>query len=160
MADRRDPVTPAEKEAFRRTARPANTAAGAVYPNREHRNADRAARRHAHVALHELEGMALRLRQKLDTGSSEFEGSDADRLAEQAGKARTAFAEIAILRDVREWHAADLAAQGEAVERFGKAEGIVRTLAEMSTDSTNPTSTIIGLVEAARELVPEEERQS
>jgi hypothetical protein len=113
MTDRKDPVTPAEKEAFRRTARPANTAAGAVYPNREHRNADRASRRHAAIALHELQGMALRLAQKLDTGSSEFEATDADRLAEQVGKARAAFAELAILRDVREWHAADVAEAAE-----------------------------------------------
>jgi hypothetical protein len=151
----------AEREAFSRTRERQAGALGIDYPNREHQNADRAARRHAATALAELESMTHGLARRLDTGSLDFEANDADRLAEQAGKARAAFAEIAILRDVREWHAADLADAQDAMADLpaGPVMDIVRSLASMRTDSTNPTSQITGLVEAARELVPESERE-
>jgi hypothetical protein len=81
-----------------------------VYPNREHQNQDRAARRRAAQALDEIEAEAGILRRKLagaDNPRSTVDGDDTQLIA---GKVRDLTAQLAIigvLRDVRAWHALD-----------------------------------------------------
>ncbi len=76
------------------------------YPNREHENADRAAMRRALHTLEGIRGEANDLHLRL----SRDQRVDADDAQVISGKVRDLtgyLAELATLRDVREWHAAD-----------------------------------------------------
>jgi hypothetical protein len=93
--------------------------AGPAYPNREHKNADRAARRRALAALNAITAEAERLRQKLQEADNPLSSLDSDDTRTMDGKVHDLTAEFAVigaLRDVREWHAADLAEAGKGAE--------------------------------------------
>jgi hypothetical protein len=80
-----------------------------TYPNREHQAADQAAMRRALKALTDIKGEAEDLHLRL----SRDQRVDADDAQTITGKVRDLIgylAELATLRDVREWHAADQAA--------------------------------------------------
>lgn len=78
------------------------------YPNREHENADKAARRRAIKALDDIIDDAQTLQRRIARGY-EPHGTDAQRRADKAVASAVNFAFLEQLRDVREWHAADLA---------------------------------------------------
>lgn len=78
------------------------------YPNREHANADKAARRRALKALDDIIEDAQALKRRIENGY-EPHGTDAERLADKAIAASVNFAFLEQLRDVRAWHAADSA---------------------------------------------------
>jgi citrate lyase beta subunit len=77
------------------------------YPNREHANADKAARRRAISALDSIEANARALARRIEDGSYEPHGEDAQRFAEATVKVAVNLGALETLRDVREWHAAD-----------------------------------------------------
>ena len=114
-----------------------------VYPNREHANADRAARRRAHKALDEIEAEAANLRRRLklaDNPLSSLDGDDAQLLAGQLRALTAELAIIGILRDVREWHQADRADAERDAESAWR-----RWLAEEADDA------IAGVIDAGSE---------
>lgn len=80
---------------------------GAVtaYPNREHENTDKAARRRALQALSDIEGEVAFLRKRINDGIAD--GDDTSTLAQRAVDVTRQFGRLEALRDVREWHAAD-----------------------------------------------------
>jgi hypothetical protein len=78
------------------------------YPNREHMNADAAARRRAVAALEKIGEHTAELADRLNNGAVPEPG-EAYLLTGQAARAATHLAELAMLRDVREWDAADQA---------------------------------------------------
>lgn len=80
------------------------------YPNREHRNGDRAARRRAHAALDAIEAEVATLRRRLKSADNPLSSLDGDDTQLIMGKVRDLTAELAImaaLRSVREWAKAD-----------------------------------------------------
>jgi hypothetical protein len=83
-----------------------------VYPNPEHRVADRTARRRAETALiaiaAEVETLRRRLRQA-DNPLSSLDGDDVQVLTSKVQDLTVEFSHIGLLRDVREWAAADRA---------------------------------------------------
>ncbi len=81
------------------------------YPNREHENTEKAARRRATDALGIMIIDAQDLARKL-TGWKDVDAQDAQRFHELSGKVTANLAILETLRDVREWHAADLVEQG------------------------------------------------
>lgn len=81
------------------------------YPSREHANADKAARRRALKALDDIIEDAQTLKRRIEHGY-EPHGEDAQRIADKAVAVAVNFAFLEQLRDVREWHAADQAADG------------------------------------------------
>lgn len=78
------------------------------YPNREHANADKAARRRALQSLADIEAEVAFLRKRVNGDVAD--GDDTSTLAQRAVDATRHFAALEALRDVREWHAADRAA--------------------------------------------------
>lgn len=75
------------------------------YPNREHKNADDAARRRALKALDDIEAEVTFLRRRVNGGTA-----DADHTSTLAARTADVVRQLAVLealRDVREWHAAD-----------------------------------------------------
>lgn len=79
------------------------------YPNREHKNADEAARRRALTSLRALIEDAETLIRRIESGGYEPHGEDGTRFTSQAVKLTANLAYLEQLRDVREWHAADAA---------------------------------------------------
>lgn len=79
----------------------------AGYPNREHGNADKAARRRALAALNGIEDETRMLRRKIATEVAD--GDDTQVLADHVRLLTRDLAVLGTLRDVREWHAADVA---------------------------------------------------
>lgn len=84
----------------------------ADYPNREHENADKAARRRALRALADIETEVEYLRKRVASGVAD--GDDTATLMQRAADLTRHLAVLGNLRNVREWHAAD---QAEAVAR-------------------------------------------
>lgn len=78
------------------------------YPNREHKNADEAARRRALAGLRDIVEDAQALFRRIENGY-EPHGTDAQRLADKAVAITVSLSALETLRDVREWHAADTA---------------------------------------------------
>jgi hypothetical protein len=76
----------------------------AIYPNREHENAVNSATRRALSALDAISENVDLIRGKLAAGTV-----DARYLQEQAGRMFEYLTTLETLRDVRDWHAADLA---------------------------------------------------
>lgn len=78
------------------------------YPNREHANADKAARRRALAALAHLTDEAGNFRQRIEGGYA-IDGDDARRIERLASDITRHVSVIGILSEVREWHALDAA---------------------------------------------------
>lgn len=76
-----------------------------TYPNREHANADKAARRRALQALADIESEVAFLRKRIEHDLAD--GNDTSTLAQRAVDVTRQFAFLEALREVREWHAAD-----------------------------------------------------
>lgn len=75
------------------------------YPNREHENKDKAARRRAHAALDMIASEVSVVGRRIEGG-----GADADDCRQMAEHVRALTEHLAVLetlREVREWHAAD-----------------------------------------------------
>jgi len=79
------------------------------YPNREHRNADKAARRRARSALNDIAQHVAYLHRQLDLDSPSLDEDSAQPLAEKTRALTGHLARLGQLRDAREWHAADQA---------------------------------------------------
>jgi hypothetical protein len=75
------------------------------YPNREHANADKVARRRALAALDDIEGEVAFLRKRVNGGLGD--GDDTGTPAERAADVTRHLSVLGTLREVREWHAAD-----------------------------------------------------
>jgi hypothetical protein len=73
------------------------------YPNREHANADKAARRRALQALTDIEAEVAFLRRRINGDVAD--GDDTSTLAQRAVDVTRHFATLEALRDAREWHA-------------------------------------------------------
>ena len=87
------------------------------YPNREHSNADKAARRRALAALEEIKAEADNFIRRIDKGY-ELSGADAERLVTKAFKVAVNFSIAETLSNVREWHAADQATGTTGLEHI------------------------------------------
>jgi len=83
------------------------------YPNREHENADKAARRRALKAVDEIAGECALLRRKLEAGR-DLDADDVQTITHSLMRLTQNLSALTVLRDVREWDAADKA---EAVAR-------------------------------------------
>lgn len=80
------------------------------YPNREHENADKAARRCALKALDGIESEMLSLRRRLTYNDRNApDGDETQRIAALTRDLIQHLSILGALREVREWHAADLA---------------------------------------------------
>ena len=75
------------------------------YPNREHENADKAARRRALNALNDIEGEVAYLRLRI--AGDLADGDDTSTVAQRTTDVTRQLAILGALREVREWHAAD-----------------------------------------------------
>jgi|GEM_PF-2976442 len=82
------------------------------YPNREHQNADQAARRRALKALDDMYSEVEILRQRIQRGR--VDGDDTQRIASLARDITQHVSVLGALGEVREWHAADVAAGPDA----------------------------------------------
>lgn len=78
-----------------------------TYPNREHKNADSAARRRALRALGDIENEILVLRRRIDAGTAD--GDDAQIMTDRVREVVKNISILGALREVREWDAADKA---------------------------------------------------
>lgn len=87
-----------------------------TYPNREHQVADDSARRRALAELKSIEQEVGYLRAKLDRGSR-VEPENAQPMHEKILDLIRDLAILSTLREVREWHAADVAATQVAAYR-------------------------------------------
>jgi hypothetical protein len=74
-----------------------------VYPSREHKNEDRAARRRALDRLAAIETEAALLRRRVERGQTE--GVDGAAMARLADELTLNLTIIGVLRDTRAWHA-------------------------------------------------------
>jgi hypothetical protein len=83
----------------------------AAYPNREHEVADSAARRRALHCIEQIRGDLDVLERRLKQGGSTVsaDGADGHRVAGLVYDLGLNLQALETLRDVREWHAADLA---------------------------------------------------
>ena len=79
------------------------------YPNREHEIADKAAKRRAIRALDEIVNEAGILRRKLDNAAW-VDGDDTQILTDRTRELTKNLAILGALDEVRDWHAADVAA--------------------------------------------------
>jgi siroheme synthase (precorrin-2 oxidase/ferrochelatase) len=77
------------------------------YPNREHENADRAARRRAISALTSMSDEAMEFAAKLQAGVSTPYASDAQKFQHWTSQLLENLTILETLREVREWRAAD-----------------------------------------------------
>jgi hypothetical protein len=91
------------------------------YPNHEHENADKAARRRALRGLRDIIEDAEALARRIETGY-EPHGTDAQRLADKAVSIAANLSALETLRDVREWHAADKAEEATATAEGEQAK--------------------------------------
>jgi hypothetical protein len=80
-----------------------------AYPNREHEKADKAAARRALNSLAAIEEQVRILRAKIESRHTVY-GSDAGHITDNARNLTEHLQTLEVLRDVREWHAADMAA--------------------------------------------------
>jgi hypothetical protein len=122
---------------------PVHVAIRPVYPNREHRNADRAARRRAHKALDDIEAEVGILRRRLKQADNPLSSLDGDDTQLLAGKVRDLTSELSVmatLRYVREWARADRETAEQDAERAWQ-----RWLAEEADDA------IAGVAQAGSE---------
>ena len=87
--------------------------AGTVYPNREHQDADEAARRRALAALDDIQKEAAWLRKRIAGGFAD--GDDTSTFAERAADVIRCVGVLGAFRQVRAWHAA-----GQAATAAGK----------------------------------------
>ena len=78
------------------------------HPNREHGNADRAAKRRALTALNSIADEVKMLIRSLETDTTP-DPSAARRIADGSTSVAINLAAMEVLSDVREWHAADIA---------------------------------------------------
>ena len=83
-----------------------------VYPNREHKNADEAARRRAMAVLDHLVNEAGIMRKRIE--GDRVDGDDSQRIASLARDLTQHIAILGALREVREWDALDRAETAEA----------------------------------------------
>lgn len=74
-----------------------------TYPNREHEGADKTATRRALKALDDIEEQARVLRAKISNRYTIY-GSDTATMTDNVRALTEHFAQLEILRDVREWH--------------------------------------------------------
>ena len=81
------------------------------YPNREHENADNAAKRRALQALADVEHEAAFLRRAIER-DGHVSADQTATLAQQAADVIRQFAVLGTLREVRKWHAAGVADGG------------------------------------------------
>jgi hypothetical protein len=79
-----------------------------AYPNREHADEDKAARRRALAKLRGIIEEARALARRIESGG-DVDGSDARRLTDKAADLAVNLSAMETLRYVREWHAADQA---------------------------------------------------
>lgn len=95
-----------------------------TFPNREHEKADNAARRRAGKALDEIESEIGILRHKLArTGRADTtDGDDSQLIASKVRDLIQHLTALGVLRDVREWHAADMAEANQALTGNEKRE--------------------------------------
>ena len=77
-----------------------------AYPNREHEDADKAAKRRALSSLRDIIEDAQTLQRRIENGYEPY-GTDAQRIADKTIALAVNFSVLETLRDVREWHAAD-----------------------------------------------------
>jgi len=75
-----------------------------AYPNREHANADRAARRRALIALSDIEREVAFLRKRVENDLAD--GDDTSTLTQRAAEVTRQMAVLGTLREAREWHEA------------------------------------------------------
>ena len=80
-----------------------------AYPNHEHELADKAARRRAITALEELAEQSGIMQRRLERGF-DADGDDSQRLHGAVREVTQNLSIPGVLREVREWHAADMAA--------------------------------------------------
>ena len=85
-----------------------------TFPNREHEQADKAARRRARTALNAITEDVAIMHRKLDLDSPMLDEDDTRALAEHVRARPGHLGRLAALRDVRAWHAADLADAAQA----------------------------------------------
>jgi len=79
-----------------------------TYPNREHENADKAAKRRAIRALDDISNEVGILRRKLDQDVY-VDGDDTQILVDRFRQLTIQMTILGTLSDVRDWHEADLA---------------------------------------------------
>jgi hypothetical protein len=113
---------------------------GTVYPNREHRNADRAARRRALSRLDLIETEVKMLRRRI--GQGQAGGEDTATILTHVRDLTEFLAILGALSEVRDWHAAD---QADAPARAERA--YQRWLAVEADDA------IVGVAQAGSEEV-------
>lgn len=77
------------------------------YPNREHANADKAARRRAITALGNLITDAQAMAKRLNDPDATIYMEDGRRFQDSSDRAAAELTRLETLREVREWHAAD-----------------------------------------------------
>ncbi len=77
------------------------------YPNREHENADKAAKRRASKALTDIAYEVNILGRRLEAGT--VDGGDTNILSDRVRQLTQHLSTLAALREVREWHAIDQA---------------------------------------------------
>jgi hypothetical protein len=95
-----------------------------TYPNKEHRRAAEAAQRRALAAIGQIRDALALIERSVTQGSPD--SSEARRVIDFGGDLREYLAQIETLREVREWHAADLGEVQAEFERSG-TEGAERT---------------------------------
>jgi hypothetical protein len=83
------------------------------YPNREHANADKSARRRAATALDGIEAETSMLRRLLRGESVEPDGDDTQLITQHVRALVQQMSVLGALREVREWDAADIAEAAE-----------------------------------------------
>lgn len=91
------------------------------YPNCEHENADKAARRRALSGLRGIIEDAQALVRRIE-GDHAVDGADARRLTDKGIDVAINLAAMETLREVREWHGADQAEAAKAETCEGGAD--------------------------------------
>jgi hypothetical protein len=101
------------------------------YPNREHQNADLAARRRALSSLDIIEAEVSLMRGKLNRDDTYVDGSDTQILMTAVRNLTERVATIETLRDVREWHALDVR-EWHALDQRDAGKVSPETIAEVA----------------------------
>ena len=78
-----------------------------TYPNREHRSLDMQARQRARRALLAIAEDAEAIRRRLNDPAAYIDSSDTRRMAEEVATLAGQLNTLEVLRQVRQWHAAD-----------------------------------------------------
>jgi hypothetical protein len=87
-----------------------------VYPSREHKNADRAARRRAEAALNGIEAEVATLRRRLASPEVLLDEDDTQLITSRVRDLTGNFGRLGALREAREWAAADRAQAAEGAD--------------------------------------------